>query len=85
MIASTLIQVCGMDHRVVQLSEPPYYEQRDRLASNVVGYLKGGVSKPVLQRAFEHWRNIDKVRLMRRRAPLGLFMLCGATEVPKAT
>ena len=34
--------------------------QRDRLVSNVVGHLKGGVSEPVLQRAFEYWRNIDK-------------------------
>jgi catalase len=33
--------------------------QRDRLVSNVVGSLKG-VSKPVLERAFEYWRNIDK-------------------------
>ncbi|MBD3159359.1 MAG: catalase [Candidatus Lokiarchaeota archaeon] len=35
-------------------------EQRDRLVSNVVGHLKNGVSKPVLERAFEYWRNIDK-------------------------
>ena len=33
--------------------------QRDRLVSNVVGALKG-VSEPVLKRAFEYWRNIDK-------------------------
>ena len=33
---------------------------RDRLVSNVVGHLKAGVSKPVLERAFEYWRNIDK-------------------------
>ena len=32
---------------------------RDRLVSNVVGHLLNGVSEPVLQRAFEHWRNID--------------------------
>ena len=35
-------------------------EQRDRLVSNVVGHLKKGVSEPILQRAFEYWRNIDK-------------------------
>ena len=35
-------------------------EARDRLVSNVVGHLKAGVSKPVLERAFEYWRNIDK-------------------------
>ncbi len=35
-------------------------QQRERLVSNVVGHLKGGVSEPVLQRAFEYWRNIDK-------------------------
>jgi catalase len=34
--------------------------QRDRLVANVVGHLKGGVTEPVLQRAFEYWRNIDK-------------------------
>jgi ABC-type Mn2+/Zn2+ transport system ATPase subunit len=34
--------------------------QRDRLVSNVVGHLKNGVSEPVLKRAFEYWRNIDK-------------------------
>ncbi|RKR06691.1 catalase [Kushneria sinocarnis] len=32
---------------------------RDRLVSNVVGHLCGGVSEPVLERAFEYWRNID--------------------------
>jgi catalase len=34
--------------------------QRDRLVANVVGHLKGGVSEPVLERAFEYWRNIDQ-------------------------
>lgn len=34
--------------------------QRDRLVSNVVGHPKKGVSEPVLKRAFEYWRNIDK-------------------------
>src|SRR5262249_18729671 len=34
--------------------------QRDRLVSNVVGHLKQGVSAPVLKRAIEYWRNIDK-------------------------
>jgi len=34
--------------------------QRDRLVSNVVGNLKGGVSEPVLERALEYWRNVDK-------------------------
>jgi catalase len=33
---------------------------RDRLASNVTGHLRNGVSEPVLQRAFEYWRNIDQ-------------------------
>jgi len=35
-------------------------KQRDRLVSNIVGHLKAGVSEPVLQRAFEYWRNVDK-------------------------
>ena len=34
--------------------------QRDRLVSNVVGHLADGVSEPVLERAFEYWRSIDK-------------------------
>ena len=33
---------------------------RDRLVGNVVGHLLEGVSEPVLQRAFEYWRNVDK-------------------------
>jgi catalase len=33
---------------------------RDRLVFNVVGHLSDGVSEPVLERAFEYWRNIDK-------------------------
>jgi catalase len=32
---------------------------RDRLVSNVVGHLLGGVSEPVLQRAFQYWKNVD--------------------------
>jgi catalase len=32
--------------------------ERYRLLSNVVGDLKKGLSQPVLQRAFEYWRNI---------------------------
>lgn len=33
---------------------------RDRLVSNVVGHLLGGVSEPVLERAFQYWKNIDQ-------------------------
>ena len=33
---------------------------RDRLVDNVVGHLLNGVSEPVLARAFEYWRNVDK-------------------------
>ncbi len=33
---------------------------RERLAGNVVGHLLDGVSEPVLQRAFQYWRNVDK-------------------------
>lgn len=32
---------------------------RDRLVANVVGHLSDGVSAPVLERAFDYWRNID--------------------------
>ncbi len=32
---------------------------RERLVSNVIGHLKDGVTEPVLERAFEYWRNID--------------------------
>jgi len=34
--------------------------QRDRLVSNLVGHLLDRVSEPVLERAFEYWRSIDK-------------------------
>lgn len=34
--------------------------QRKLLVSNVVGHLKLGVTEPVLQRAFEYWRRIDR-------------------------
>jgi catalase len=34
--------------------------QRDRLVSNVVGHLKDGVTEPVLARAIEYWRSIDR-------------------------
>ena len=33
---------------------------RERLVSNIVGHLLDGVTEPVLQRAFEYWRNVDK-------------------------
>ncbi|WP_406366311.1 catalase [Streptomyces sp. NBC_01546] len=33
---------------------------RDRLVSNVSGHLRDGVSAPVLERAFQYWRSIDK-------------------------
>jgi catalase len=33
---------------------------RERLVGNIVGHLLNGVSDPVLQRAFEYWRNVDK-------------------------
>jgi len=35
-------------------------KQRDQLVSNAAGHLKDGVSEPILKRAFEYWRNIDK-------------------------
>lgn len=34
-------------------------EARERLASNVAGHLRAGVSEPVLKRAFDYWRRID--------------------------
>ena len=34
-------------------------EQRERLASNVIGHVSDGVKEPVLSRVFEYWRNID--------------------------
>ncbi|HEY4463259.1 MAG TPA: catalase [Streptosporangiaceae bacterium] len=33
---------------------------RERLVDNVVGHLLNGVTEPILQRAFEYWRNVDK-------------------------
>jgi catalase len=34
--------------------------QRERLVHNIVGHLLAGVTEPVLLRAFEYWRNVDK-------------------------
>ncbi len=34
--------------------------ERERLVSNVAGHLAKDVSEPVLERAFEYWRNIDQ-------------------------
>ncbi len=33
---------------------------RERLVKNIVGHLKDGVSKPILDRAIEYWRKVDK-------------------------
>ncbi len=33
---------------------------RERLVSNIVGHLSDGVSGPVLERAFEYWRQVDE-------------------------
>jgi catalase len=33
---------------------------RERLVSNVAGHLLNAVTEPVLQRAFQYWRNVDK-------------------------
>ncbi len=33
---------------------------RERLVDNIVGHLLNAVSEPVLVRAFEYWRNVDK-------------------------
>ena len=33
---------------------------RERLVANIVGHLLNGVTEPVLLRAFEYWRNVDK-------------------------
>ena len=33
---------------------------RDRLVSNITGHLLDGVTEPVLQRAFQYFRNVDK-------------------------
>lgn len=34
--------------------------QRQRLVGNIVGHLSDGVSRPVLERAVQYWRNVDK-------------------------
>ena len=33
---------------------------RDRLVTNIAGHLLQGVTEPVLERAFQYWRNVDK-------------------------
>ena len=34
--------------------------ERARLVSNVTGHLLNGVTEPVLERAFQYWKNVDK-------------------------
>ncbi|HET7314641.1 catalase [Salinisphaera sp.] len=34
-------------------------EARDRLVANAVGHLSDGVTEPVLERAFQYWKNVD--------------------------
>jgi catalase len=48
-----------------RLGNVPIFFIRDPLKfqhfiRDVSGHLKGGVSEPILARAFEYWRNIDK-------------------------
>ena len=33
---------------------------RERLAGNITGHLLNRVTEPVLQRAFQYWKNVDK-------------------------
>ncbi|WET79213.1 catalase [Amycolatopsis sp. QT-25] len=35
-------------------------EQRERLANNIIGHASNDVSRPVLERVFQYWRNVDK-------------------------
>jgi catalase len=35
-------------------------DQRERLASNIIGHAGNAVTKPVLERVFEYWRSVDK-------------------------
>lgn len=35
-------------------------DERSRLVTNVAGHLASGVSRPVLDRALDYWRNVDK-------------------------
>jgi catalase len=32
---------------------------RDRLVGNITGHLLNGVTEPVLERAFQYWKNVD--------------------------
>jgi catalase len=34
--------------------------ERSRLVSNIAGHLLDGVTEPVLERAFQYWKNVDK-------------------------
>jgi catalase len=34
--------------------------ERDRLVSNITGHLLNGVTEPVLERAFQYWKNVDQ-------------------------
>ncbi len=34
--------------------------ERERPVDNIVGHLPNGITEPILARAFEYWRNVDK-------------------------
>ena len=61
--------------------------ERERLVDNVVGHLRAGVSEPVLQRAFDYWRNIDTRprRSDRKGCPAVSHTIAGRTDRPQAT
>ena len=54
---------------------------RQRLVDNIVGHLLNGVSQPILLRAFEYWRNVDKS--LGDRVADGVLAKRGETD-PKA-
>ncbi|WP_432094207.1 catalase [Streptomyces sp. bgisy100] len=44
----------------IQVREVLDDAQRDRLVANISGHLLKGVSRPILDRAIQYWRNVDK-------------------------
>ena len=63
MQSALLHRVASVDLRgIVRHNERDVMDDaaRDRLVGNISGHLLNGVTEPVLQRAFQYWKNVDK-------------------------
>ena len=63
---------------------------RERLVTNIAGHLSNNVSEPVLERAFQYWRNVDedlgtRIESAAREKMAGTEPAAGPSPVPAGT